>query len=252
MITIQLFAELNDFLDEELRSKAIRHQLDHPRSVKDLLESIGVPHSEIDAIIVGEESVDFSYLVGPGDDIAVYPVSLQPRGLHLVRLQKIPPDTRFILDVHLGKLASYMRMMGFDTLYRNDYDDPELARISADEDRILLTCDRQLLMRRQVEFGYFVRSREPGRQFSEVMRRYQLEDRYQPFSRCIECNGIIQPVEKDSIASQLEEKTRQYYDDFYQCRQCHKIYWEGNHVRQMQSVIDELVSEHATQHYDER
>ena len=254
MVTLQFFAELNDFLKDNLRDqqhkpdhyqqgREIHYQLDKPRSVKDLIESLGVPHTEINIIIVNKRSVDFNYPVGPEDTIEVYPAFQQPDITLITQLQDTPPEAKFILDVHLGKLASYMRMMGFDTLYRNDYDDPHLARISADENRILLTCDVRLLMRKEIDYGYFVRSRTPQQQFKEVIKRFQLKHRYRPFSRCIHCNGIIRPVDKEDIASQLQAKTRQYYSDFYQCQSCHKIYWEGNHVTQMQTVIQELIKQ---------
>jgi uncharacterized protein len=242
MVTLHFLADLNDFLQENQRDKDIQYDLDKPRSVKDLIESFGVPHTEINIIIANDQSVDFNYPVRPEDNIQVYPAFQQPDVSPITQLQSVPHEPRFILDVHLGKLAAYMRMMGFDTLYRNDYDDPHLASISANEDRILLTCDVRLLMRKEIDYGYFVRSRIPKQQFIEVMERFQLKDRYQPFSRCIECNGFIQPVDKEDITSQLQAKTRQYYNDFYQCQNCHKIYWEGNHVMQMQTVIKELIN----------
>lgn len=240
MVTLHFFAELNDFLKNDQRDKEFHHELDKPRSVKDLIESFGIPHTEINIIIANERSIDFNYPVEAEDNIQVYPAFQQPDVSPVTRLQTTP-EPRFILDVHLGKLAAYMRMMGFDTLYRNDYDDPELANISANENRILLTCDRRLLMRKEIDYGYFVRSRIPKQQFMEVMERFLLKDEYQPFSRCIDCNGLIQPVDKEEVTSQLQPKTRQYYNDFYQCQSCNKIYWEGNHVFQMQTVIKELV-----------
>jgi sulfur carrier protein ThiS len=157
-ISIRFYEELNDFLPPEQRKTDISHELKEKRSIKDLIESIGVPHTEVDLIIVNGESVDFNYLVQNGDRISVYPVF---ESLDISPLNHCQPEplrnTRFVLDNHLGKLAAYLRMLGFDTLYRNDYDDPELARISIDEHRLLLTCDRLLLMRIQITLGYFVR-----------------------------------------------------------------------------------------------
>jgi len=184
-INIHFYGELNDFLSPEQREVDIRYVLKKPRSVKDLIESIAVPHTEIDLIFVNGVSVDFNYQVQPDDRISVYPLV----GLHDLRHEKFElfdnqqlkhlqpqllDEPHFILDVHLGRLAAYLRMLGFDTLYRNDYDDPELADISAEQQRILLTCDRLLLMRKQVIHDYFVRSREPRQQLLEILSRFDL------------------------------------------------------------------------------
>ena len=203
-ISIRFYEELNDFLPPDQRKTDISHVLKQPRSIKDLIESIGVPHTEIDLIIVNGESVGFNYQVDDGDRISVYPVfeSLDISPLNHCQPQPLR-KTRFVLDTHLGRLAAYLRMLGFDTLYRNDYDDPELARISVEEHRILLTCDRQLLMRKQITHGYFVRSRQSQQQLLEVLRRFDLFNNLQPFTRCMDCNGTIQPVNKQQVEAAL-------------------------------------------------
>ena len=151
--------------------------------------------------------------------------------------------TLFVLDTHLGRLAAYLRMLGFDTLYRNDYDDPELARISVEEHRILLTCDRQLLMRRQITHGYFVRSRQSQQQLLEVLRRFDLFNNQQPFTRCMECNGTIHPVNKQIIEDALPPDAKKYYNEFFQCEACRKIYWKGSHYQKMNKLIEkELIN----------
>jgi len=258
MVTLHFYGELNDYLSEAQRDSDIEHEFQKPRSVKDLIESIGVPHPEIDIIMVDGVSVDFRYQVQDGDSIAVYPghhspdmrpdmqpdiqPSIQP-DMQTIRhlLPKAIEPPAFVLDVHLGKLAAYMRMLGFDCLYRNDYDDPELARISSTQVRTLLTCDRKLLHRNEVTHGYFVRSRDPQVQISEVIRHFGLNQRIRPFSRCINCNGLIAPVDKAVIADRLQPKTRQHYDVFYICQDCEQIYWQGSHVPEMIRLIDEIV-----------
>jgi len=240
-ITIRFYQELNDFLPQQLRKKNFSVELKKTRSIKDLIESIGIPHTEIDLILVNSESVDFSYQVQADDRISVYPVfesiditplkHNQPQPLH---------DSRFVLDVHLGRLVGYLRMLGFDTLYANDYDDPTLADISASEHRILLTCDRLLLMRKHIDYGYFVRSRQPRQQLLEILSRFELYHKIKPFSRCISCNGNTRQVDKKTIESKLEAKTKMYYDEFYQCDSCRKIYWKGSHFIQMQGMIDNI------------
>jgi len=246
LIHIRFHFELNDFLSPEQRGTEVSHKLILARSVKDLVESIGVPHTEIDLIIVNGKSVDLNYPVQHGDHINLYPALKEP----VNELQDISPlihcqpeplhAARFVLDVHLGRLAAYLRMLGFDTLYRNDYDDLTLANLSVDEHRILLTCDRQLLMRKQIMRGYFVRARQPKLQLQEILSRFDLYDKQQPFTRCMHCNGNTRPVDKQEIKDQLQARTRKYYRNFFQCEECKKIYWEGSHYLKMQAMIDAI------------
>ena len=245
-VNIRFYEELNDFLPLQQRKTEFAVELKKTRSVKDLVESIGVPHTEIELIIVNGESVDFNYQVQHNDHISVYPVF---ESLDISPLRHCQPQPLrhpcFVLDVHLGRLAAYLRMLGFDSIYSNDYDDPTLAAISATEHRILLTCDRQLLMRRQITHGYFVRSRQPQQQLLEILARFDLYNSLQPFTRCVHCNGITQQVDKKSIEHQLLPKTRKYYDEFYQCQSCGKIYWQGSHFVKMRELIKK-VSQNST------
>jgi len=243
-ISLRFYEELNDFLPPEKRKRAFDRAYSQAGSIKDLIESLGVPHTEIDLIMVNGNSVDFSYPVQDGDRISVYPVfetlDISPiNHLHLRPLRV----TRFVLDTHLGRLAAYLRMLGFDTLYRNDYDDPSLAQISSEQQRILLTCDRQLLMRKQITHGYFVRQRQPHRQLLEVITRLDLCTQLHPFSRCMHCNAQIQPVSKASVIQQLLPNTRKHYEEFWQCPACQKVYWKGSHYQHMKQAIEQLKSE---------
>ena len=246
-ISIRFHQQLNDFLPQDKRKTDFNHELKKARSIKDLIESIGVPHTEVDLIIVNGESVDFNYPVQNGDRVSVYPVveslpnNMIIKPSTLKHNQPKPLDNpRFVLDVHLGRLAAYLRMLGFDTLYRNDYDDPTLADISADEHRILLTCDRRLLMRKQITHGYFVRARQPQQQILEILSRFDLYNNQKPFTRCIHCNSKTRAVKKQEIESQLLPKTKKYYDEFYQCETCKKIYWQGSHYLKMQDMINKI------------
>lgn len=240
-ITIRFFEELNDFLPLNKQKTEFYVQLKQTRSVKDLIESIGIPHTEIDLINVNGESVNFNYQVQPNDQIYVYPVfeSLDISSLNHCQPQALR-KTRFVLDVHLGRLAAYLRMLGFDTHYQNDCDDPTLARVSAEEHRILLTCDRLLLMRNQISHGYFVRSRQPQQQLLEILERFDLYNNLKPFTRCMHCNGKTHPVNKQSIETQLLAKTKKYYNEFFQCDVCKKIYWKGSHYLKMQNMINKI------------
>ena len=240
-INIVFFAELNDLLPAHQRNTSFSYEIKKTRSVKDLVESIGVPHTEVDLIFIDDEPVDPGYLIEGGEQIRVYPVPSNLAGRSLVHRQpKALPAPRFLLDVHLGRLVTYLRMLGFDTLYQNNYDDPTLANISANEHRTLLTCDRKLLMRKQVIHGYLVRSRKPRQQILEVLARFNLFDHRTDIARCLRCNGRILSVSKQAIQAQLLPLTKKYYDKFYQCDSCKKIYWEGSHYSKIQILIERI------------
>lgn len=240
--TFHFHAELNDFLPAARRLGPFVHSFAGRVAIKDMIESLGVPHTEVAAILAGGRAVDFGYLVQDGDQIAVYPVSTPPTGVVAVALRPpLPPEPCFVLDAHLGQLAAYLRMLGFDTLYRNDYADDQLAQVSSAEGRILLTRDLGLLKRGIVTHGYFVRETNPRRQVAEVLRRYQLAGVIMPLRRCIRCNGVLQPVSKEEIGARLEPKTRAYYDEFSICASCDQIYWKGSHYEQIRQFIDNVI-----------
>lgn len=242
--SFRFYAELNDFLPAARKQVEFTHSFNGRASIKDMVESLGVPHTEIDLILVNGVSVDFSYIVQDGDRVSVYPVFESFDITPLVRLRPKPlRDPRFVLDTHLGKLASYMRMVGFDTLYRNDYEDSELARISQEERRTLLTKDRGLLKRSMVTHGYCVRETNPRLQLVEILRRFDLYPLLDPFRRCIRCNDLLDPVLKEAILDRLTHDTGQYYDEFRMCRTCGQIYWKGSHYQHMQQFIEQIIAE---------
>ena len=240
-VHIRFHDELNDFLPEALRDTNFEHELKKARSIKDLIESIGVPHPEVDIILIDGVAVDFEQRLTGGETIEVYPGSNQ---LHTYPLQHnqpaLPDEPRFVLDVHLGRLSGYLRMLGFDTLYRNDYEDPELAEISDRENRILVSSDRKLLMRKRIRYGYFMRSRKPRQQVVELFKHFDLFDYRTDTERCITCNGLLQPVDKQDIESRLLPLTRKYYHVFFQCDGCGKVFWKGSHHAKMQRLIDAI------------
>ncbi|HLP87725.1 MAG TPA: Mut7-C RNAse domain-containing protein [Nostocaceae cyanobacterium] len=234
-------AELNDFLQRHKRQVKIIHNFEERSSIKDTIESLGVPHTEVDCIEVNGEYVNFSYIIQDGDNINVYPISagitpnlsVRPEPLNVVK---------FVLDIHLGKLATSLRLLGFDTLYRNDYADEELAQVSASESRILLTRDKGLLMRSLVTYGYYVRSTQPQQQIIEVLRRFDLFKIVAPFKRCLRCNGLLQFVSKQSIVDQLPESVNLQIDEFRRCEDCAQIYWKGSHYERLQNMINEIMN----------
>jgi hypothetical protein len=237
----RFYEELNDFLPPDRQKVDFDHTFKNRASIKDMIESLGVPHTEVDLILVQGCSVDFSYIVQDGDRISVYPVfesldispltALHPRPLRV---------SRFVLDTHLGRLARYLRMLGFDTLYRNDYTDAELARTSSAEGRILLTRDRGLLKRRIITHGYFVRETQPRRQLREILERLDLRGASRPFRRCTACNGLLAPVAKDRILARLKPDTRRHFNEFWICAGCSRIYWKGSHYEHMREFLHRL------------
>ena len=240
----RFYAELNDFLSPEHRQVTFAHAFDARTSVKDMIESLGVPHTEIELILVNSVAVDFSYIMQDGDQVSVYPVFETFDATPIVRLRPAPlREPRFVLDAHLGKLAGYLRLLGFDTLYRNDYDDETLASISSAEHRILLTRDRGLLKRSMVTHGYYVRRVDPQRQIVEVLHRFDLQRLTAPFRRCIRCNGLLRAVSKEEIGDRLQHHTYEYYDEFRMCDQCGKVYWKGSHYQRLLDFIESVAQD---------
>lgn len=237
-VEFRFYAELNDLLPNSKRSCDLEIEFKGRQSVKHLIESQGIPHTEVDLILANKESVDFKYIPKDGERISVYPVFETFDISGLIRLRPKPlRDPKFVLDGHLGRLAAYLRMVGFDALYRNDFRDEELAKISVEEKRIILTRDRGLLKRDKVTHGFLIKTRDPRRQLLSVVARFDLTNLFKPFNRCITCNGLLAKVEKKDIIDQLEPKTKKYFDDFKRCMNCSKIYWPGSHHRQMQDLI---------------
>lgn len=237
----QFYGELNFFLPPHRRAVKFYHCYPQSASIKDMIESLGVPHPEIEAIIVNGRGVDFHYLVQNGDRIGVYPISATPPQSLALR-PPLPHAYRFLLDVHLGKLATSLRMLGFDCLYRNNYDDPELAATSHAANRILLTRDRGLLKRKIVTYGYYIRATKPKQQLVEVIRRFALLGKIKPLQRCLKCNGELRAVDKHQVIEQLPTHTRQHIDQFYRCSNCQQVYWRGSHYQAIQEFIGEIVT----------
>jgi uncharacterized protein with PIN domain len=234
----RFYGELNDFLPPEKRQVTFAYAFNGPVSVKHLIEALGAPHTEVEIILVNGESVTFSYLAQPADRISVYPAFTTIGVSTLVKVRPpLPQPPRFILDNHLGRLAAYLRLLGFDTRYRNDYGDEELARLAYEEERVLLTRDRGLLKRSQVIHGHCLRTRNSRQQLAAVWRRFNLAPAAHPWRRCLRCNGLLEVVAKEAVLERLEPKTRLYYDEFHTCQECKQIYWKGSHYERLQQVI---------------
>ena len=237
----RFYEELNDFLPVELQKQNVAYSFKGNPGIKDPIEALGIPHTEIELIVVNGQSVGFDYQLQNNDRVAVYPVFESLDITPLVRLRDKPlRTTAFVLDVNLGKLARLLRLCGFNAKYRNDYSDRDVVSIGVDEHRIILTRDRRLLHHKAVTHGYWIRSLRPDDQLKEVLQRFDLSRQVCPFHRCIGCNGTIESVEKADIVDLLEPLTKKYYQDFYRCVDCGKVYWKGSHYDHMVARLGRL------------
>lgn len=233
-VTFHFHGAVQHLLPARKRKTSLVCAFEGKPSVKHLIESLGIPHTQLDHITANKQPVDLSYLVQDGDHIEVF-----SQGRHPNR----PDDgeARFILDTHLGKLAVYLRMCGFDTLYRNDYGDQELAQIASGEGRILLSRDRGLLKRKAIALGHCVIQDDPLEQLVDVLFRFDLFGAVRPFRRCLRCNTLLLPIDKERVQERLPANTRQYYNEFCICPACDQIYWKGSHYQRMQRFIERVM-----------
>jgi hypothetical protein len=240
-VTVRAYAELNDFLASESRGLTLRRPFRTHQTVKDVLEAMGIPHTEVDLILVNGDAKDFGHRPTSGDRVAAYPVFEAFDIGSTTRLRPVPlRNPRFVVDVNLGRLARLLRLLGFDVWWSHDAEDQTLVDVSLAEQRILLTRDRPLLKRRALTHGLFVRSEDAEEQTLEVLQRLHLRQRLAPFTRCVRCNGTLAAVSKDEVIDRLQPLTRRYYDDFGRCTGCGQIYWPGSHHERLGRLVDRL------------
>ena len=238
-IEIRFYAELNDFLPEKRRQCAFVHAIYGTPSVKDTIEAIGVPHTEVDVILVDDRSVDFAHRLKGSERVAVYPVFERYDVSSLTRLRPAPLRvTRFVADVHLGSLARKLRLLGFDTLWDRELSDPAIIGIARDEERIILTRDKGILKNRRVTHGYWLRSTDPLEQVEEVIRAIHLARDIRPYTRCMKCNGELRPVQRSAVAGLVPLQVFLVYRDFKLCQRCNRVYWKGSHLGRLDSIIE--------------
>ncbi len=230
--TFTFIDELNDFLPHHRKNTPFSLEFEPHQSLKHLIESLGIPHTEFGQVLVNGQLGDEANRMRDGDQVTIYPADAP-----------LEEAACFVLDNHLGQLATYLRMLGFDSLYRNDYQDDELARVSIEDGRVLLTRDRRLLMRKAIRRGYCIHQTDPRQQVAEVLRRFKLFGQVKPFQRCLRCNSPLQTVNKQDIIERLEPLTKKYYDEFRICPACHQIYWKGSHFEHMQQLILEMAGQ---------
>jgi hypothetical protein len=241
-IHVRFYAELNDFLAPDLRGREFVHAFFGSPTLRDVIEGLGPPHTEVDLLLVdGAPSPDSRRLQG-GERVSVYPA------WRAVRIHQVPGEAgdevpRFVLDVHLGRLARLLRLLGFDCLYANDMQDAALARVSAVEGRVLLSRDRGLLKRGIVKRGGYVHSQAPREQAVEVLRRLRLQGSVRPFTRCLECNGELRPAAPAEVQGRVPERLRRELDRFVMCQGCGRAYWPGSHFDRLHAMVSAIVSE---------
>ncbi len=244
--TMRFHGDLNELLAPLNRQQQIAlPSQDRRQSVKHSIEALGVPHTEVEWIVVDGRGVDFSHIVYVGQVIHVFPPGKRPEVEHLVALRPgLPRPTRFVLDNHLGRLARSMRLLGIDTLYfNNELDDERLAKKANEEGRVLLSRDRGLLKRSLVIHGYCLRTTDSKGQLRAVMDRFDLAEQVRPWTRCLRCNGLLRTATKEAVLEQLESRTRLYYDEFRRCTSCGQVYWQGSHFAQLVEIVDSILSD---------
>jgi uncharacterized protein len=241
--SFRFFSSLNDFLPPLKKDIAFPYHFSGLPAVKDSIEAIGVPHPEVDVILINSRPAQLTTPLHPRDQVEVYPFEPQNGWAPGCSLRiSAPVPARFILDVHLGKLARNLRLLGFDACYRNDYSDQVIAALATQESRLVLTRDIGLLKQKAIIWGYWLRSQDPAVQLAEVIRYFQLQQQLAPFTRCLACNARIVSVAKESVWEDLPPNTRRYFQEFYQCTQCKRVYWKGSHFDRMQSFINDQLS----------
>lgn len=237
----RFYAELNDLLTPPRTELTFPYRFHANPSVKDAIEALGVPHTEVDLVLVNGQSVGFDYCLRPGDRVAVYPVfeAMNIAGLTHLRPQPLR-DPRFVCDTHLGKLARRLRLLGFDVCYSNAATDTGIVALALAEHRIIVTRNRGILKQRAVTHGYLVRSDFVTAQVVEVLDRFDLRGLIKPLSRCARCNGLVDAVDKREVEQELLPLTRQHYDSFHRCRLCRAVYWRGAHAAALDAWIGQL------------
>ncbi|MHB1145252.1 MAG: Mut7-C RNAse domain-containing protein [Thiobacillus sp.] len=237
--TFRFYEELNAFLAPARRKQEFTVPCAQAATTKHMIEALGVPHTEVELILVNGESADFDRILEDGDRVAVYPRFEALDVTPLLRVREYPlREPRFVADAHLGGLAHMLRMLGFDTLYDNHFHDDAIVAICEQDGRIVLTRDRELLKRRAVTHGCYVHALKSEAQLREVVERLDLARSARPFTLCLHCNTPLRPVDKASVLDCLPPRVREHYEHFSTCDACGRVYWEGSHWRNMRRLLD--------------
>jgi uncharacterized protein with PIN domain/sulfur carrier protein ThiS len=240
--TFRFYEELNDFLPKGRRKVDFPAAFKEKRSIKDMIESLGVPHTEVDLILVNGQSVDFAYILEDGDRVSVYPTfesfNIEP----VTRLRRMPlRKTRFVADINLGDIVKCMRTLGFDVYFDPGLSNRQIVDISIREKRIILTKSKSLLKFKDVTHGVFIRSGTREQQVVRIMDTLDIKDKARPFSRCLRCNGSLKRVAKEDVLDRIPEKTKACCDEYCVCESCHKLYWNGTHMIRLTKMVDQIL-----------
>jgi uncharacterized protein len=242
MATFRFYEELNDFLPADRRKREFTCPCARAATTKHMIEALGVPHTEVELILVNGESVGFDRLLKDGDRVAVYPRFEAMDVTPLLRVRERPlREPRFVADAHLGGLAHMLRMMGFDTRYDNHFHDDEIVAIAEQDGRIVLSRDRELLKRRSITHGCYLHAQKTEQQLREIVERLDLARSARPFTLCLHCNAPLRPIDKASVLDRLPPRVRENYERFSTCDNCGRVYWEGSHWRNMRRLLDGLL-----------
>jgi len=240
-VRIRFHGDLNIFLPRKASDAVIERRLAEKTSIKDVIESCGVPHPEVDLILIDEQPVGFDHPLANDAKVEVFSVRNRDTASTEKHLQTTDSSS-FVVDVHLGGLTRNLRLLGFDVAYNQNADDRQLLELMIRENRALLTRDRRLLMHAIVQHGYCPRSQNATEQTIEVVRRFDLSESITPFTRCLRCNAPLQGASKTEVIDKLEPLTKAYYDQFRRCPGCKQIYWSGSHFPKLEKRIEEIRS----------
>jgi len=241
-VTFRFYEELNDFLPKYRRKADFETMFKGKRSIKDMIESLGVPHTEVDLILVDGKSVDFNYILQDKDRVSVYPVFESLNITNVTHLRKIPlRRNKFIADINLGNVVKYMRALGFDLFFDSLLSTREIIEISKRENRIILTKDSKLLKFKDVSHGIFIRPGKTTEQIRRIINYLDIKDDIKPFSRCLQCNTLLDVVPKEKILNKIPPMTIEFYDEYVQCQSCDKIYWKGTHFINMMKILKQIL-----------
>lgn len=237
--TLTVKGSLNDFLEISEPASAVTIEFELSPSVKDQVESQGIPHTAVQRLEINGIQQNWSYNLCNGDEITLYPYSRDSSCAPIFRKPK-----QFIADVHLGKLANTLRLLGFDTIFNTDWSDKEIIERSNNEQRMILTRDLGLLKDGAAQYGYWIRSTDPDVQITELFQRFELSLFVAPFTRCMKCNGQLQQVDLATVKDDVPAKVQDWHSDYWQCRNCEQVYWQGSHFKQLQQKVEKLVHNH--------
>ena len=236
--TFRFYGELNDFLPRERKGRDITAPCARMASTKHMIEALGVPHTEVELVLVNGENAGLDLLLEEGDRVAVYPHFTRFDVSDLRPASSLPPGRiRFVADAHLGGLARLLRMAGFDTICDNSLNGDQVEALAAVQERVVLTRDRELLKRRGIDYGCYVRAQRPEAQLHDLFEHFGLAERARPFTRCLHDNAPLRSVAKAEVLDRLPPQVAAAQDEFNTCDLCGRVYWKGSHWQRMSAVL---------------